>query len=254
VEQVLFKALAKEPENRFESMGDFAVALEKLSRGEQPDIGPVPEEAETVMQTVVAAPAHAKPGKIQKPVSAPPEKKRMEGWKFGLMALVVVVVLGTFCVLVGGGAVFASRFVMNGQATTKTTDVVVAATEMTQATSEPPQQTVATIESSTGVTPFQTIKGFPDDVPFLKENNGDLTTSTSQGMVTYSFTSNLSFEQISDFYKSGMIVNGWELANETTQDSAVMWYFIKGDNRMVGVTVYNQGEKNKMIAIMVISQ
>jgi serine/threonine protein kinase len=36
VEKILFKALAKDPKDRFQSMGDFAVALEKLTGGTPP--------------------------------------------------------------------------------------------------------------------------------------------------------------------------------------------------------------------------
>ncbi len=38
VEKVLFKALAKKPEDRYQTMGEFAAALEKLAANEQPSV------------------------------------------------------------------------------------------------------------------------------------------------------------------------------------------------------------------------
>ena len=42
VENVIFKALAKEPENRFNSMAEFATVLEKLSHGADVSVGKIP--------------------------------------------------------------------------------------------------------------------------------------------------------------------------------------------------------------------
>jgi hypothetical protein len=124
-----------------------------------------------------------------------------------------------------------------------------------RATSESlPTQPDVTIESSNSKTPLTAIDGLPDDVPLLKENNGDLSTTKNQGMVMYAFTSSLPFDQISEFYKSGMQTNGWKIVNETTQDGNLMWTYTKGDNRVVNIAVSKVDANKTYIALMIIKQ
>ena len=54
VEQVLFKALAKEPENRFQTMKEFASTLEKLERSDETVIGSSALDFETVRSVDVS--------------------------------------------------------------------------------------------------------------------------------------------------------------------------------------------------------
>ena len=56
IEQVLFKALAKEPESRFRDMGEFALALEKIAHSEPTSLETVMEGFETVLDTAPIAP------------------------------------------------------------------------------------------------------------------------------------------------------------------------------------------------------
>ena len=95
-----------------------------------------------------------------------------------------------------------------------------------------------------------TIDGLPEDVPVLKDNNGDLITSVSQGMNMYSFSSNLTQAGIADFYISTMQKNGWKLLNTTTQDTAKMWVFMKNENRTVMISV-TQLRGKTMVSLMI---
>jgi branched-chain amino acid transport system substrate-binding protein len=57
VEKVLYKALAKKPEDRYQTMGEFALALERLAHGKPPV--PQPSEAPLDRETTEMAPGQA---------------------------------------------------------------------------------------------------------------------------------------------------------------------------------------------------
>jgi hypothetical protein len=102
------------------------------------------------------------------------------------------------------------------------------------------------MEAATNVTPFLTIQGFPDDVPILTDNEGDLTVTTVNAASTetgYSFSTKMTLQQISDFYKAGMDKNGWTLVSTTTGNNMVSLAFSKGDNRMVELTIITIPDK-----------
>ena len=69
----------------------------------------------------------------------------------------------------------------------------------------------------------------------------------------FSFTTNLPFEEVVDFYHSGLIDSGWELSSETTQDNTYFRYYMKGETRMVMVSI-NEEESWRRVAIMVVDQ
>lgn len=268
VEQILFKALAKEPENRFQTMGEFASTLERLERSDQTMVGSHTLDFETVRGLDVTAIPATELGKVKRPVAAPPAPKKMEGWKIGLIVLGILVLVGTVCIVLGGGTYFATRRLSTTgtgiDATAPATGPgVLVGTPDVKATREPvqtqpgvpvqPTQPAQPGETPAGATPFQTIEGFPNDIPLLTDNNGDLATTVSQGMNMYAFTSNMPIEKIKDFYKSGMASNGWKIMSETTQSGTVMWYFTKGETRMVMISITPEDPGNR-IAVMLVSQ
>jgi serine/threonine protein kinase len=249
VEQVLFKALAKEAGERFQDMGMFAAALEKLALSEQTVPGSVPTDMATVQSPVAPFP---KSEGANKTVLAPSPTQRPETWKMGLIVLAATFGLLLICILLGGGTFIASRLV----AATGRNSPTVLPTEIGAANSQvtinpSPAISLSPVATPSQSAPFQTIEGFPDDIPLLKDNNGDLMTTINQGMTMYTFTSNLSTEQVAEFYKSGMGKNGWNLTSETTQSGQISWYFMKGETRMVMVTIVAENTHSR-IALMLV--
>lgn len=268
VEQVLFKALAKEPENRFPNMGVFAELLEKLSRGEETAVAPVSQPANPYQATVVnmhavrAAATVAAPIVVP-PVSNPPAHPRMAGWKIGLIVLGGVAVVAVVLVLIGA-AYFASHYVSAVKPATLippaaavtqgnplaagSTQILPAQTQPQPATQPAAQPTAVAAAATTG-TPFLTIKGFPADIPILTDNDGDLTTTTTAasggnpGMTMYMFSTKMPLQQVADFYKTGMVNDGWTIINTTTGNNMTAWTFTKGDNRTVELTIITSTEK-----------
>lgn len=247
VENVLFRALAKKAEDRFQTMGQFAAALETLKLSEPSGLIAMAVDLATILNPVTPLP---KTEMVLKTVLVPPAaQKGPETWKIAIFALAAVFGLLLICLLLGGGTYLASRLMAssgnnastslpnssNGVATSRATPVI----------------SLFPTKTPTQVPPFETIEGLPGDIPVLKDNNGDLMKSVSQGMTMYSFSSKLSPEQAGAFYKAGMDKNGWKIVNETTQSTQTTWYFMKAETRTVMVTVMAQKEFSR-IAIMLI--
>ena len=248
VEQVLFKALAKEPKDRYQTMSSFAAALEKLALSS----ASLPVDVATLLgseKTALLSGLDLQGQTISQvaPATGAQTDKKPINLKIILALVAGLAVIGFLCLLAGGGAFFASRGFLNPKPTQ-----IKAADAGSQPSPRPsgslpetPAAPAATPQVSSAAThtpepsptALQSIEGFPQDVPFLKDNNGDLMTSVSQGMQMFSFSSNLPLTELSDFYASGMKANGWELINEMTQSKTKIWYFSKSESRIVMVSL-----------------
>jgi tRNA A-37 threonylcarbamoyl transferase component Bud32 len=265
VEQVLFKALAKAPENRFPDMGVFADLLEKLARDEVTMLAPVSQPTGASLATVVNVPAARPAGAVPAPARGAPVRRRTAGWKVGLIGLAGMALLGFLLVVIAGIYIAsqyhtASKSVTNIFPTTMVTPGTPSPGGPTQsrpAQTPPAGQSSPSMEASTNAAPFQTIPGLPADVPVLPDNNGDLTTTTTAATVDnppvtiYMFSTKMSFQQVTEFYKNGMTKNSWTIAQETTQSDLTMWMFAKGDNRHVTITLSAQSDKEVQVMIMI---
>ncbi len=259
VEQVLFKALAKEPENRFQDMGAFAEALGKLALGETTGLPAVTPTMETVRAAMpVSAP---QPVPVRAAAAPVPQKKKVPGWLIALIVVGIVAVVG-FVLLLAGGAYLAKRLSPPKNLNTAIPGVIETAkdfaTLLPDATALQPYETlIPSLPEVYGEgTPFTTIEGFPSDVPILTNNNGDLMKTTSQGMVMYYFSTNMQIKEVADFYKAGMDSNGWELMSETTQADMYYWMFIKDDGRqvMISITADSSGGGPVQVGIIIQQQ
>jgi serine/threonine protein kinase len=249
VEQVLLKALAKEPETRYQSMSAFATALEKLEQGEANIRSPILQDIETLIGTEKTVQTSAvNQATTNSRITAAP--KKTETWMIALAAAAGLAILGLLCVL-ASGAFFVSRSLLNPK---QSTAVAGAATRTSssgeqttnQAASPVPfptldpfiQQMIASPQPTP--TALQSIAGFPEDIPFLKENNGDLTTTVEKNAKMYFFTSNLSQAELTDFYMKGMAANNWKFDSTTTSDakeSEITLYFSKSETNDVSITL-----------------
>ena len=243
VEQILFKALAKNPENRFPNMGAFAEVLEQLALSDKTTLPHMSLPVDASQATVVHMQAVHPPAAVTAPVAVPPVRKKMAGWLVGLIILGGMIVVGALVTVIAG-AYFATRYFSG----TKPSSVIPPATVVTQGN---PLSATTPVVAASNVTPFLTIQGFPDDVPMLADNQGDLTvtnvnaTSADSPTVTdYSFSTKMTFQQVSDFYKAGMDKNGWTLRGTTTGNNMVGLIFIKGDNRLVEVAITTGPDKS----------
>ncbi len=263
VEQVLFKALAKEPENRFPNMGVFAGLLETLARNEMPTVLHVPLPAGASQATVVN-PSAAHPAVAVATREAAPAPKKVAGWKIGLIGLSGFALVGLFLVLVVAAFLFIrSRSLAKPPSDNPTSAVVTQPglpdERTAQATGAVLQSgTAAATKAATQVTPFLSIKNFPEDIPILTDNNGDLMTTTTgsaadnSAYTIYMFSTQLSAQQVEDFYKNGMTQNGWTFLNSTSGNDMLSYAFSKGDTRMVQISIISSQDKpGQQVMIMV---
>lgn len=254
VEQVLFKALAKEPENRYQNMGAFADALGKLAIGDQTTLVSAAQGMETVKASIPSSKSDRQMETVLAPAVVPHEKKRIAGWMIGLI-VVGIAAVAVFLVILVGGVYFASRMASQQKPITTIPTVVGginALPTFPQSSTLQPSSTQIASTQGASKTPFTSIEGFPTDIPLLMDNNGDLMKTTSQGMTMYNFSTNMIFKQVVDFYKTGMTTNGWQIMNESTQANMYYWVFTKGDNRQVMISVIDQN--GEMVAVSIIIQ
>jgi|WetSurMetagenome_2_1015567.scaffolds.fasta_scaffold15784_4 serine/threonine protein kinase len=264
VEQVLFKSLAKEPSNRFPDMGAFAAALSKLSVGDLSGFSSVPPVMQTVVSNTpgptvqnmpkpsvrVQPPTAYTPSRVYTPSPLPPQaapapKKKFPGWVIALIIVVVIGAVALFAVL-AGGAYLASQLARPKPTTTQAfLETSAFPTSIPISTDSFPTQSGFSVTQ-----PFQSIDGLPADIPLLTDNNGDLTTTTSQGMTMYYFSTNMAFQDVVDFYKAGMDSNGWQLGNTTSQSGMQYWEFTKGSSRQVMISLSNDANQPVLVTII----
>jgi len=247
VEQILFKALAKDPGNRFPNMGAFAEVLEQLALSDKTTLPHVYLPVGATEATVVHRQAVPPTVTASAPVGVAPVRKKMAGWLVGLIILGGVAVVGALVAVIGG-AYFTTRHFSGTKPS-----IIPPAAMVTQGN---PVAAVSTQSRSaqtqlSAVTPFLTIQGFPDDVPILTNNEGDLTVTNvaaasagSPTVTDYYFSTKMTLQQVTDFYKAGMDKNGWTIRATTTGNNNMeVWVFIKGDNRLVEVAITTVPDK-----------
>jgi tRNA A-37 threonylcarbamoyl transferase component Bud32 len=277
VEQVIFKALAKQPEDRYRDMGAFASALEKLASGPALPAGSgIPMQVEPTMRAAVTARPATGPRPVTAsapapaPASAQPASS-IKKWTIGGIAVAALVGIVVCAVVVA--VLFASQspLLFPGKATALSQDntlvqVTPGQTQIAGVTPAAPGvkatmalQTAVIDTPTAGPTetqpPLKSIDGLPDDIPVLPENYGDLMQSDNENMTSYMFSTWLPMDQASEFYRKAMLDQGWTLSNTSsvTSPPAKIFTFTKGDyQRMVNVQVVTPKEdQHTMVMLMV---
>jgi hypothetical protein len=104
--------------------------------------------------------------------------------------------------------------------------------------------------------PLISIKGLPTDIPVLPQNYGDLITSDNTSMSSYIFTTWLPLNQVDEYYRKGMLDQGWTIMNTTSVDTppSKIYTFTKDNNqRMINVQMSTPKDKPFiMIMLMLI--
>jgi len=249
IEQVIFKAMAKAPEDRYQDMGAFATALEQVAS--MPSEPASAEIAQSVGPTVRAT----TPAAAVFPRTPSTGKKSVPGWAIGgaaiLVIIGVVICLGLFTVLSitrknppsvnrdTPGALTTTGVmseVTNLPLSKATEAAQGAGTPIPELTATPPEAETNTPRITQTKAPLTSIKDLPEDIPVLKDNNGDLITQENENMKMFMFSTKMDYEKAVDFYRTAMQDQGWNLTNTTTMQENSMTLF-----------TYSKGSRNIMI-------
>ncbi|MEJ5203015.1 MAG: serine/threonine-protein kinase, partial [Anaerolineales bacterium] len=270
VEQVIFKAMAKKPEDRYQSMGEFAVALERIAQMKSTDLI---EETET--RTAVYS------GRPQTPteIATLPEKPRPNKVLPVAGVLVGVVLLG-ICVITGGTLLLSQSGLLGGEKKQTETSVVGNLSQSstdsqtgmeTQASGLPTMPTSALLftvqppsgplgsqsggESIPTVSP-ELLADFPKDVP-LVEDPQNFMRMTAEGSITYTFMTSMTMPEAVKFYQTGMEKNGWKEIYKSETGQMISLTYNKEEaatQRVVMITFTPYEEAKAWVTIMLIEE
>ncbi len=285
VERVIFKALAKDPADRFHSMDRFAEALERMA-----------QSVEQSPQATIAAPQETMAAPFDTPVGstfptrqaysaqpAPAPARRGMPWlpvSGRTLALIAVgcLVLGAISFILlrnpqkasqaptpsPAVMIVPSATIVKGEAATPTGIMVAAAppaaietpsllqdTPMSILTMAAQLVTATPKATGTKLPALTKIEGMPDDIPILKDNNGDLMRQESDRMNMFIYSTVVTPKEAADFFKTEMVKLGWRIQNSTTMESqeAYMYYFQKS-GRTVMISI-STGDGKTMVSVMV---
>ena len=264
VEQIIFKSLAKKPEDRYQDMGAFAVELERISTGPTLPARPeIPAQVDTTIRAASGSGPVSRPGPVSGPrpatgprpptgpasppaVQASPTRRLALGWAAAVALVLIAACLAVVIIL------FAVKSPLLGLAPNKATSVSQpAATSQNNSTAGPAVNTAQT------PTPFKSIEGLPLDIPVLPENFGDLIKTDNASMTSYTFSTGLTLQQASDYYRQALLDEGWTLVktNSTASPPAIISTYSKNNNqRMITVQVTTSQDSANTKVILVVNK
>ncbi len=251
VEQVIFKALAKKPEDRYQEMSAFATALEKLSLAPTIEARPgIPMQVEPTLRAPVVSRPVTGPRLVTGPTPAPaPPVSSIKNWTMGGIAFAVLA--GIVVCLAIGAVLFAARspLLFPGKSTALAQTTPAANLQVTSSrstpgvkqTGAPPIMATIAARMTETLPPFQAIQGLPEDIPILKENKGDLVLSENTAFHMYLYSTWLEQAKVTDFFRQTMKDQGWTLSQTSTVvgKSTTSYVYTKSD-RMVMISLFTQ--------------
>lgn len=267
VEALIFKALAKDPAYRFQTMDEFIRGIKDVLQGKTAIYAVPPvvtqdqgatqlsysptriEPAATIMQNRPAPPI------LQK---APAPKRKWLPFVIGGGALIVVV--GIAIALISGLSKLNSQSkntsgtpgtVSQQQNNFNNTQTALGG-NVTQAS---PTSASKTQKTATAPQSLSVINQMPADIPVYTPNNADvITTQADQALMFYYSTTDVP-KIVEDFFLTGMKNNNWQQISLTRMDAqgAVMYTFQK-DTRTVMVNVMSDSVDRTSIQIIISTQ
>lgn len=257
VEVLIFKALAKDPSLRFQTMQDFIRAMNAVlqSRTTSFVVPPIIVGAGGVTQITY------KPTIVERaPIIRQTEPTQKRKWLPFAIGGGAVLTIGFVVVLVIG---FSKLNFFNPKKSTGSVNSLAQEQTRQNAQDDPllalggteiqPEPTKINVFQGLG-TPksVDTIEKMPEDIPIYTPNNGDVTTTLADNNLMFSYSSPDESKMIQDFFLTEMKNRNWEL-NSTSEMSAqgmVMYGFMKDTRNAVIYVMANQIDRT-YIQIMI---
>ena len=239
----IFKALAKEPEDRFQDMGNFAKTLEKLAQDELPE----PQEAGFAHSAVVEKPPEKvarddvpETGPLVSPPPAPTRKSGLLGWTIGGGLVVIIGLAVVLCVVVGAFLVVTQPWqsMTSGGAEVQATVVGEALSTSQAAGSGGSTADGGDSPGKAGI-PMEAPEWFPDDIPLLDEYAGTYTDQADEGFQMLTYNANADYDEVVTFYQGGMAAEGWEqlFTTRTEEEKTTVFSYTKPDGREATISI-----------------
>ncbi|HCS40068.1 MAG TPA: hypothetical protein DIW44_10860 [Anaerolineaceae bacterium] len=255
IEAVIFKALAKDPTMRFQTMQDFINAMNNVLQDKATVFFSPSSISEELDVTQVAyRPPQFTPAPIMMN-NHPTQKKKWIPFAIvggALIAMVWIIFL-------------VSSVSKNGFLNfKKSTEAVEAFTQETidnnnqentqiglgnagiQSDLSPTKDTIGIDHS------IASIENLPEDIPVYIPNNGDVTTTTAEGTLMFSYSTNAEKKIVVDYFLTEMNNQNWNLitTSEMSAQNMIMWSFEK-DSRNIMIYVIGDQMEHTYIQIMI---
>jgi serine/threonine protein kinase len=259
VEALLFKALAKDPALRYQTMQEFIQGMNAVLQGKTVSYA-LPTQVHIDPDATRIA---GKPTTLSQPIkSVENEKPSKPKW--------LPLAIGGGALLVIGCLIVILVISLNNLDLFNRSEPTNVAEIGTQSSSEqlvPNEQIKNTRESNlsqpmvteTEVTQLRktpqsvdTIENLPSDVPVFTPNNGDITTTSVEGALMFSYSTNEDNSLVETFFSEEMKNLNWELVStsEMSAQKMVMYAFVK-DPRNVVIYVMADQNNRTFIQIMI---
>jgi serine/threonine protein kinase len=252
VEALLFKALAKDPTLRFQSMQEFIQGMHGVLNGKTISYA-LPTQVHLDPNATQIA---GKPTVVSQPVK-PYVNEKTKNRKWLPLAIGGGALLVVACIVIAL-VIGISKFDLFNR--NEPTSVVQNESEIpTQlpVLNEPTPSGLSTTPSiaQTALTevilPTNTpqsidvIEELPGDIPVFTPNNGDVTKTTAEGTLMISYSTSEESEMVDAFFKDKLANSGWELisTSEMAAQNMIMYAYVKDTRNVVVYIMPNQDNK-----------
>ena len=263
VEALLFKALSKDPALRFQSMDDFIQGMNAVLQGKPVEYALPTQVQINAGATQIAPKPTLEASQVQKLENTPTKKQKWLPFTIGGGLLLV-----TGCVIAVLVFSLSNLDLFKGKEPTTVVDSQRTAapsglgienpSENTQSveTTPIPQTTNTTMVVLTNTpSSVSVIEGMPEDIPIFTPNNGDVTKTTVEGTLMFTYSTNVDRMIVNSFIQEKMEGLNWELVStsEMTAQEATMFAFLK-DNRNIVITVSTYQEDQTYLQFIISNQ
>jgi serine/threonine protein kinase len=255
VEGVIFKALAKDPALRFQTMQEFIYAMNGVLQNRTtsfivpPTVSAGDDATQIAYGRTMAKRTPNAAAQIPVPVQAPEPKRTWLPFVIGCIGLLTI----GFIIFI---ALSLPKLNSRNQKTTGTVQGIVQG-QVTQTgqnnqgnpftQTESQTQMTSTSEAQITETPQSvvTIDKLPADVPIFTPNNGDVSTTTAQGQLMFSYSTSEDAKIVGDFFLTKMKAQNWEVTSTTEMaaQKMVMYVFTKDNRNIMVYIVANQNDR-----------
>ncbi len=264
VETLLFKALAKDAKLRFQNMQDFIEAMNAVLHGRPVEYALPTQLHIPVAETQISS---QKIPENQSIIQKGGKEDNRKKWLpliigggallvVGCVILILILSLSKLDPFKGKEPTIIAGIGSTPISTTMDQNRPLEITEPPmQATMAPQATSTEMIVATKTLSSVDKIENLPEDIPVFTPNNGDVTITTAEGSLMFSYSTNENRETVMSFFENEMVTSNWELVStsEMAAQGASMKAFMKGDRTTV-ITVSSYQEDQTYIQLIIANE